>query len=139
MKPLPPEYSRFWRLWSQEEFFACHEELEMAWRREQSAERKQFFQGLIHCAVAIYQARRGNAIGACRQQARAEARLKPFLPNYLQVDLLAIQCQMQQELEPLHGALSLQQGEQLEKLKQRLKAHQSAAGKSGLAVGETNE
>ena len=40
-------------------YFEAHEELEDAWRSAQGSER-DFFQGLVHVAVAWYQARPGE-------------------------------------------------------------------------------
>src|SRR5438094_3788956 len=61
------------------EFFAAHEELEDAWRAADPAER-DFLQGLVHVAVAWYQAGRGNRNGCCRQLEKAERRLRPYAP-----------------------------------------------------------
>jgi len=81
----PPEQSspdllEFWQLWREEKFWACHEALEEVWKREADAPRKQFLQGLIHGAVAIFQFRRGNFVGAARQYTRAWYRLYPSYP-----------------------------------------------------------
>src|ERR1700716_2022189 len=40
-------------------FFEAHEELEIAWRAA-AAEERDFYQGLVHVAVAWYQAGRGR-------------------------------------------------------------------------------
>ena len=42
-------------------FFEAHEELELAWRAA-PAEERDFFQGLVHVAVAWYQAGRGEPV-----------------------------------------------------------------------------
>ena len=55
------------------EFFAAHEELEDAWRAA-PAEERDFFQGLVHVAVAWYQAGRGNRVGCERQLEKAARR-----------------------------------------------------------------
>ena len=47
-------------------YFEAHQELEEAWRAA-SAEERDFFQGLVHVAVAWYQAGRGRQIGTERQ------------------------------------------------------------------------
>ena len=47
-------------------YFAAHEDLEIAWRAAAPDER-DFYQGLVHVAVAWYQAGRGNRVGATRQ------------------------------------------------------------------------
>ena len=71
------------------EFFAAHEELEMAWRAADPEER-DFFQGLVHVAVAWYQAGRGNRVGCERQLAKAARRLGPYAPRCRDVDLAGL-------------------------------------------------
>ena len=71
------------------EFFAAHEELELAWRAADRAE-ADFFQGLVHVAVAWYQAGRGNRPGCERQLEKAARRLAPFAPAHSGVDVGAI-------------------------------------------------
>jgi predicted metal-dependent hydrolase len=71
------------------EFFAAHEELELAWRAAEPAE-KDFFQGLVHVAVAWYQAGRGNRVGCGRQLEKAGRRLGPYAPAHRGVDVAAV-------------------------------------------------
>jgi predicted metal-dependent hydrolase len=78
------------------EFFEAHEELEDAWRAAEPAER-DFFQGLVHVAVAWYQAGRGNRVGCERQLEKAQRRLGPYAPRHRGVDVAAL-------LEQLHAA-----------------------------------
>jgi uncharacterized protein len=68
------------------EFFAAHEELEQSWRAAPTGER-DFHQGLVHVAVAWYQAGRGNRVGCERQLAKAERRLAPYGPAHEGVDV----------------------------------------------------
>ena len=75
------------------EYFAAHEELEDAWRAA-APEERDFLQGLVHVAVAWYQAGRGRPIGMERQLAKAIRRLTPYAPRHRDV-----------ELEPLLGQL----------------------------------
>ncbi len=84
------------------EYFAAHEELEDAWRAAPTEER-DFFQGLVHVAVAWYQAGRGRRIGTERQLAKAIRRLEPFVPTHrgLELDILIVQ------LRELHASGSL--------------------------------
>jgi uncharacterized protein len=63
------------------DYFAAHEELEDVWRAAEPAER-DFFQGLVHVAVAWYQAGRGRRVGCERQLAKAARRLAPFAPEH---------------------------------------------------------
>ena len=71
------------------EFFAAHEELEIAWRSADPGERA-FFQGLVHVAVAWYQAQRGNRRGCERQLEKAARRLAPFAPAHRGVAVASI-------------------------------------------------
>lgn len=71
------------------EFFAAHEELEDEWREAPPSER-DFLQGLVHVAVAWYQARRGNRPGCERQLAKAARRLGPYAPEHRGVDVDAV-------------------------------------------------
>ena len=50
-------------------YFEAHEELEIVWRAA-PAEERDFYQGLVHVAVAWYQAGRGNRVGTERQLER---------------------------------------------------------------------
>jgi len=63
------------------EYFAAHEVLEDVWRAAEPAER-DFYQGLVHVAVAWYQAGRGNRIGCERQLEKAARRLGPYAPAH---------------------------------------------------------
>jgi len=68
------------------EYFAAHEQLEDAWRAAEPAER-DFYQGLVHVAVAWYQAGRGNRVGCERQLEKATRRLGPYAPKHRGVDV----------------------------------------------------
>jgi hypothetical protein len=71
------------------EYFEAHEELEEAWRAAEPAE-KDFFQGLVHVAVAWHHAGRGNRPGCERQLAKAARRLELFSPEHRGVDVAAV-------------------------------------------------
>jgi predicted metal-dependent hydrolase len=68
------------------EFFAAHEVLEDVWREAEPDER-DFYQGLVHVAVAWYQAGRGNRVGCERQLEKARRRLSPYAPQHRGVDI----------------------------------------------------
>src|SRR5205823_11231358 len=68
------------------EYFAAHEQLEDAWRAAEPAER-DFYQGLVHVAVAWHQAGRGNRVGCERQLEKAARRLGPYAPDHGGVDV----------------------------------------------------
>ena len=66
----------------------------MAWRAADAAE-KDFFQGLVHVAVAWYQAGRGNTVGCSRQLEKAARRLGPYAPRHRGVDLRPVLVQLE--------------------------------------------
>lgn len=71
------------------QYFEAHESFEDAWRAAEPAE-KDFFQGLVHVAVAWHHAGRGNRPGCERQLAKAARRLEPFAPEHRGVDVTAV-------------------------------------------------
>lgn len=75
------------------EYFAAHEELENVWRAA-GADERDFFQGLVHVAVAWYQAGRGRRIGTERQLEKAIRRLEPFAPEHRGVDVSRLTAQL---------------------------------------------
>ena len=76
-------------------YFEAHEELELAWRAA-AAEEKDFFQGLVHVAVAWYQAgpRKAGGDGEPARQGRPAAR--PFVPEHRGVDVEDVLAQVEQ-------------------------------------------
>jgi hypothetical protein len=111
----PQEYGKFWQLWRDEKYFECHEVLELLWRETQSPHRV-FLNGLIHGAVAIYQHRRGNAVGAARQLLRAQVKLEAFRPKYFELDVDGFLSAVQREVAPSREVLSVRHCEQLNEL-----------------------
>jgi predicted metal-dependent hydrolase len=88
-------------------FFTAHEELELAWRAAGEGER-DFYQGLVHVAVAWYQAGRGNRVGAARQLEKAGRRLAPYEPKHEGLDVADLRRQVQAaEAVVLSGSLDL--------------------------------
>jgi uncharacterized protein len=63
--------------------------LEDEWRAA-PAEERDFYQGLVHVAVAWYQAGRGNRVGCERQLQKAARRLAPYAPEHQGVDVASI-------------------------------------------------
>jgi uncharacterized protein len=85
-----------------DEFFAAHEQLEDAWRAAEPAER-DFYQGLVHVAVAWYQAGRGNRVGCERQLEKAARRLGPYAPEHRGVDVASVLAQVQEARKLVAG------------------------------------
>ncbi len=76
------------------EWFEAHEELELAWRAAPDPER-DFCQGLVHVAVAWYQAGRGRRVGCERQLEKAARRLAPYAPAHRGVDVASVLAQVE--------------------------------------------
>jgi len=74
-------------------YFEAHEELEQAWRAA-PAEERDFFQGLVHVAVAWYQAGRGRPVATGRQLEKAARRLAPFAPSHRGIDVAYVLAQV---------------------------------------------
>jgi predicted metal-dependent hydrolase len=75
-------------------YFEAHEELEIAWRAA-PAEERDFFQGLVHVAVAWYQAGRGRPVATASQLDKAARRLGPFAPEHRGVDVADVLAQVE--------------------------------------------
>jgi uncharacterized protein len=74
-------------------YFEAHEELEEAWRAA-PAEERDFFQGLVHVAVAWYQADRGRPVATASQLEKATRRLAPFAPAHRGLDVADVLAQV---------------------------------------------
>src|SRR6185437_16734397 len=88
-------------------YFEAHEELELAWRAA-AAEERDFYQGLVHVAVAWYQAGRGRRIGCERQLEKARRRLTPYGPVHRGVDIAVLLVQLDEAAKTVEaGSLDL--------------------------------
>jgi predicted metal-dependent hydrolase len=83
------EFERGLELLRSRRYFEAHEELETAWRAA-APEERDFFQGLVHVAVAWYQSERGNPVGCERQIEKARRRLASYAPQHRGVDVAAL-------------------------------------------------
>ncbi len=106
----------FWRLWQGGKFYSCHEALEGLWR-DTSGESKLFYQGLIHCAVAMYQHSRGKPAAAAAQLIRAQAKLLPFAPVYYEVPVETFLTHVELALQPSLQRLDRDQTARLQALR----------------------
>jgi predicted metal-dependent hydrolase len=96
------ELERGLALIRQRRFFEAHEVLEDIWRAAK-AEERDFFQGLVHVAVAWYQAGRGNRVGCERQLEKAARRLGPYAPEHRGVSVASILQQVSAAQEIVRG------------------------------------
>lgn len=76
----------FVRLFNQKEFFEAHEVLESLWMETES-EDKDFYKGLIQCAVAFVHLDRNNHKGAAKLYKTACEYLRRFLPQHGEIKL----------------------------------------------------
>ena len=88
-------------------YFEAHEAFEDAWRAAPPEER-DFFQGLVHVAVAWYQAGRGNRRGCERQLDKAARRLAAFAPTHRGIDVAGVLAQVERARDTVAaGSLDL--------------------------------
>jgi uncharacterized protein len=85
----PPLLVEGVRLFNEGRYFEAHEVLEDAWRAE-SGEVRGLYQGLLQVGVGLLHARRGNRRGALRLLDRGMARLRPFAPRAMGLDVASL-------------------------------------------------
>jgi uncharacterized protein len=85
-----------------ERFFEAHEELELVWR-DAEADERDFYQGLVHVAVAWYQAGRGRPVATASQLEKAARRLSPYAPSHRGVDVADVLAQVAAARELVEG------------------------------------
>ena len=83
-------------------YFEAHEELELAWRAA-GPEERDFYQGLVHVAVAWYQAGRGRPVAAASQLEKAARRLGPYAPAHRGVDVADVLVQVEAARDVVRG------------------------------------
>jgi uncharacterized protein len=83
-------------------FFEAHEELEIAWRAA-PAEERDFYQGLVHVAVAWYQAGRGRPVATASQLEKAARRLAPYAPSHRGIDVAGVLTQVERARATVAG------------------------------------
>ncbi len=79
-------------------YFEAHEELELVWRAA-AAEERDFYQGLVHVAVAWYPAGRGKPVATRRQLEKALRRLGAYEPEHRGVGVALLREQLSELLE----------------------------------------
>jgi len=67
-------------------FFECHETLEEIWIEDHSEDRK-FYQGIIQIAAGYFKLQQGVPIGAIKLWRLGLAKIEPYGPVYLGVNL----------------------------------------------------
>jgi predicted metal-dependent hydrolase len=81
-------------------YFEAHEELELVWRAA-GPEERDFYQGLVHVAVAWYQAGRGKPVATRSQLEKALRRLAAYEPEHRGVEVARLRTQLGELVETL--------------------------------------
>ena len=81
-----PRFLEGVRLFNEREFFASHDEWEEVWS-ETLGEDREFYQGLIHAAVALHHFEERNFTGARKMYESTRRYLLPYAPTHCGVDL----------------------------------------------------
>src|SRR5690348_16209541 len=102
LEPVPDAYNLGLDHLRAGRYFEAHEELELAWRAA-APEERDFYQGLVHVAVAWYQAGRGKPVATERQLEKAARRLGPFTPAHRGVDVADVLAQVEATREAVAG------------------------------------
>jgi uncharacterized protein len=87
MDELPPEFWQGVDQFNQQQFYACHDTLEALWI-EASEPEKQFYQGILQIAVALYHLGNLNWNGAVILLGEGLYRLRHYSPDYGGIDLV---------------------------------------------------
>ena len=86
MTDLPDEFWQGVDEFNRGEFYACHDTLEALWI-EAMEPPKNFYQGILQIAVACYHLGNQNWRGAVILLGEGIKRLRPYEPDYAQVDV----------------------------------------------------
>ncbi len=85
------------RLFNAGQYFECHDVLEDLWSGVRG-DARDFFQGLIQVAVALYHVERGNSQGARSMLQRALKRFEAYPERYFGFDLESHRTELQARL-----------------------------------------
>ncbi len=81
-----PEFWQAVEEFNQQDFYACHDTLESLWMEAAEPEKK-FYQGILQIAVALYHLSNHNWQGAAILLGEGMSRLKPYQPNYFEINV----------------------------------------------------
>ncbi|MEX0585343.1 MAG: DUF309 domain-containing protein [Pirellulales bacterium] len=85
MEEPDPRLDEAIELFNTRKFFVCHDVLEEIWGETLAG--REFYQGLIHAAVALFHFGEGNLGGARKMAASAIRYLDPFQPTCRGIDV----------------------------------------------------
>ena len=81
-----PQYLEGLRLFNEEEFFEAHDVWEELWS-ESLGDEKRFLQGLIQASVSLFHFGNDNFGGARKLYDSCRAKLDPYRPSFMGLDL----------------------------------------------------
>jgi uncharacterized protein len=87
---------------NQQLFFECHETLEEIWLEEHGEDRK-FYQGIIQIAAGYYKLQQGVPAGAIKLWRMGLAKIEPYSPVYLGVELASFSAAVKRNLDELEA------------------------------------
>ncbi len=76
-EPLSALAQRGIELFNQGQYYECHDDLEEAWRQDES-DGRSLYQGILQTGIALYQIQRGNYRGAIKMLLRLRQWLDPL-------------------------------------------------------------
>lgn len=95
---IPPEFWQAVEQFNRQDFYACHDTLESLWMEAVETEKK-FYQGILQIAVSLYHLSNHNWQGAAILLGEGLSRLKPYQPNYFEINVEQL---LQESGEILH-------------------------------------
>lgn len=85
-EPIPAEFWQGIDEFNQGEYYACHDTLEAIWM-EAAEPNRTFYQGILQMAVALYHLGNGNGRGAVILLGEGMKRLRPYQPDFADIDV----------------------------------------------------
>lgn len=86
MDDIPSEFWQGVEQFNQGEFYACHDTLEALWIEAPQA-KKNFYQGILQVAVALYHLSNQNWRGCVILMGEGMNRLRSYEPEYAELDI----------------------------------------------------
>lgn len=83
---IPPEFWQAVEQFNHQDFYACHDTLENLWMEAVEPDKK-FYQGILQIAVSLYHLSNHNWRGAAILLGEGMSRLKPYQPNYFEINV----------------------------------------------------
>jgi uncharacterized protein len=86
MDDIPAEFWQGVEQFNQGEYYACHDTLEAIWMEAPQSE-KNFYQGILQIAVALYHLSNQNWRGCVILMGEGLNRLRAYQPSYAELDI----------------------------------------------------